>query len=60
MFLACILSAVGFILVADATDKYQAIIGIVFTSISCGLGESSLLAYTSKFSKYGFSIPPSL
>lgn len=51
MSIACLLSALGFVLVAIAEDKTEAILGIIFTSISCGIGESSLLAYTAKFSK---------
>ena len=52
--MACVilLSALGFILVAYAQTEWEAVLGIVLTSTSCGLGETSLLAYTSQFSKY--------
>lgn len=39
-------------MVAIAKTEMEAIIGVVLTSLSCGLGEQSLLAYSSKFNKY--------
>lgn len=51
MALACLLSATGFIVVASAQFESQAILGIIFTSLSSGLGETSMLAYTAKFNR---------
>ncbi|XP_037034003.1 battenin isoform X2 [Bradysia coprophila] len=51
VFLAIALQAAGFLLVAYADAKWMAILGIVLTSLSSGLGEASLLAYTSRFNK---------
>lgn len=52
IFLAIALQLAGFLLVAYAESKWVAILGIVSTSLSSGLGEASLLAYTSQFNKY--------
>ncbi|XP_073972069.1 battenin-like isoform X1 [Rhodnius prolixus] len=41
-----ITSAFGFILVALKWNKWSIILGVILTSISSGLGETSLLAYT--------------
>lgn len=51
MTLVCALSAVGFFVVANADSEWEAILGIMLTSFSCGLGETSLLAYTTRFNK---------
>lgn len=51
MVLACLLSASGFIVVASAQRESQAILGIILTSLSSGLGETSMLAYTAKFDR---------
>lgn len=46
-----ILAAGSFILVAYSEVVWMALIGVVFTSISSGLGEVTFLSYTSKFNK---------
>lgn len=46
-----LLAAGSFILVAYAEVVWIALIGVVFTSLSSGLGEVTLLSYTSKFNK---------
>lgn len=51
MTLACLLNATGLIVVATANSEWQAILGIIVTSFSSGLGETSMLAYTSKFNR---------
>ena len=51
MTLACLLSATGFIVVAAATHQWHALLGIIITSLSSGLGETSMLAYTAKFNR---------
>lgn len=53
MFVVIVVSALGLIAVANAHFEWQAIAGIVMTSFSCGLGESSILTYSPKFNKYG-------
>ncbi|KAJ6646498.1 Battenin [Pseudolycoriella hygida] len=50
-FLAIALQFAGFILVAYAEFEWMALLGIVLTSLSSGLGEASFLAYTSHFNK---------
>lgn len=45
MGVAISLSIAGFILVAVRTQRWLVILGVVCTSLSCGLGESSLLSY---------------
>lgn len=52
MTLACILSATGFVVVASAQRQWHALLGIIVTSLSSGLGETSMLAYTAKFNRY--------
>ncbi|XP_063695822.1 battenin-like [Culicoides brevitarsis] len=48
----CVLLAAGsFALVAYAEVVWVAIIGVVLTSLSSGLGEVTLLSYTSRFNK---------
>lgn len=49
VFLICMLQCAGFILVALAQKDWMVLIGIICTSIGGGLGESSLLAYSSRF-----------
>lgn len=39
------LSAIGFVLVASRFDKWTVLLGVVSTSFSCGLGETTLLSY---------------
>lgn len=51
MGVACVFSAIGLAVVANAKLEWQAIVGIMFTSFSCGLGETSLLSYSPKFNK---------
>lgn len=51
MALACILSATGYVIVASAQHKWHAILGIIITSCSSGLGETSILAYSTKFNR---------
>lgn len=45
MTIAILLSMLGFVLVAVKTHQWVIIFGVVCTSLSCGLGESSLLSY---------------
>lgn len=45
------LSAVGFLLVAFAEVDSVAILGVIFTSLASGLGEATLLAYSSHYNK---------
>lgn len=45
MALIVILSAAGYILVAEAPTVAVAIAGVVCTALSSGLGEASLLSY---------------
>uniref|UniRef100_W8C4Z6 Battenin n=2 Tax=Ceratitis capitata TaxID=7213 RepID=W8C4Z6_CERCA len=51
MGLAIGLTVFSFITVAFAREEWLAFLGIVFTSASCGIGESTLLAYSSSFNK---------
>lgn len=51
MTLVSLLSAAGLIVVAFAQNEWQAIFGIIITSFSSGLGETSMLAYTAKFNR---------
>uniref|UniRef100_A0A1A9UM16 Sulfatase N-terminal domain-containing protein n=1 Tax=Glossina austeni TaxID=7395 RepID=A0A1A9UM16_GLOAU len=48
---AVISSAAGFLLVAMAYFEWMAILGVVITSASCGIGDSTFLGYSSKFNK---------
>lgn len=52
MFFAVTFSAFGLIAVAYAKLEWHAILGIVMTSFSCGLGESSVMTYAPNFNKY--------
>lgn len=49
IILSCLLSALSFINVALAQHEWQAIIGVMFTSICAALGDITILAYYSKF-----------
>lgn len=60
MFIATLASALGLIVVANAKREWHAIAGIVITSFSCGLGESSLMTYAPNFNKYVFFVPNSI
>ncbi|XP_039966120.1 battenin-like [Bactrocera tryoni] len=51
MGLAISLTVFSFITVALAKVEWLAFLGIIFTSASCGVGESTLLAYSSSFNK---------
>lgn len=51
MIIVCHLQAAGFILVANAGNEWQAILGVICTSLSLGIGEVTLLSYSSKFNK---------
>lgn len=53
MVFVSLLSACGFVLVAFCQSEWQVLAGIICTSISCGLGETSLLAYTPRFKRCG-------
>ncbi|KMQ87079.1 battenin isoform x2 [Lasius niger] len=48
----CVLfSAAGFLMVSLSTVEWLAILGVVITSLSSGLGEVTLLSYSNQFSK---------
>ncbi|KAL6259003.1 hypothetical protein P5V15_008925 [Pogonomyrmex californicus] len=48
----CVLfSAAGFLLVSLSTTEWLAILGVVITSLSSGLGEVTMLSYSNQFSK---------
>lgn len=51
--IAIFLQIVGFLMVAyaDAVGQWLAILGVVLTSLSSGLGEASFLSYSSRFNK---------
>lgn len=51
VFLVCFLQICGFLLVAFADTQWMALLGIILTSMSSGLGESSLLSYSSRYHK---------
>ncbi|XP_031627293.1 battenin [Contarinia nasturtii] len=51
IFLACFMQCAGFLLVAYADSYFMSVSGVVLTSLSSGLGEASLLSYSSKFHK---------
>lgn len=46
-----LLSAAGFLMVSLSTFEWLAILGVVITSFSSGLGEATLLGYSDQFSK---------
>lgn len=49
--IAVVLQIGGFLLVAYADSEWMAILGVVLTSLSSGLGEASFLSYSSQFNK---------
>ncbi|KAJ9583397.1 hypothetical protein L9F63_022263, partial [Diploptera punctata] len=51
MLVVILLSAVGFLLVSFSKASWMAILGVAATSLSSGLGELTLLSYSSKFDK---------
>ncbi|XP_021930411.1 battenin isoform X2 [Zootermopsis nevadensis] len=51
MLLVVLLAAVGFLLVALSTREWIAVLGVVCTSLGSGLGEVTLLSYSSIFDK---------
>jgi battenin len=44
-------SAAGFLVVSLSTTEWLAILGVVLTSLSSGLGEVTLLSYSNQFAK---------
>lgn len=51
MFLVIALNVSSFLLISSTEADYLAIIGVVFTSLSLGIGEVTLLSYSAKFNK---------
>ncbi|KAL5285946.1 CLN3 family protein [Megaselia abdita] len=51
VFLAILLQIAGFLLVAFAEAEWMAILGVIATSASSGIGETTFMAYTGKFNK---------
>lgn len=51
MLVVVLLAAVGFLLVAFSTSEWIAILGVACTSLGAGLGEVTLLSYSSVFDK---------
>jgi battenin len=51
MLLVVLLAAVGFLLVALSTTEWVAVLGVSCTSLGSGLGEVTLLSYSSVFDK---------
>jgi len=51
MLVVVLLAAVGFLLVAFSTSEWIAILGVACTSLGSGLGEVTLLSYSSVFDK---------
>lgn len=51
MFLAIALNVSSFLIISSTEADYLAIIGVVFTSLSLGIGEVTLLSYSAKFNK---------
>lgn len=49
--MAIILQVAGFMLVAFADAEWMAILGVIATSASSGIGETTFMAYTGKFNK---------
>lgn len=52
MVIAILFQITGFLLVAYAETKFDALLGVIVTSMSGGIGESTLLAYTSSYDRY--------
>ncbi|EDV97844.1 GH14467 [Drosophila grimshawi] len=48
---AILFSAAGFLLVGLANAEWMALLGVVITSASSGIGEATFLAYSSRFNK---------
>lgn len=56
MILSSLLSAASFSVVAMAQLEWQAIVGIIFMSLSAALGDITTLAYLTKFNdRYNFN-----
>ncbi|PNF26521.1 Battenin [Cryptotermes secundus] len=51
MLMVVVLAAVGFLLVALSTREWIAVLGVACTSLGSGLGEVTLLSYSSVFDK---------
>lgn len=51
IFIACVTSAIGFLVAATATTKLIVIIGVAMTSFSSGLGEPTFLYHSTFYSK---------
>lgn len=49
--MACLIQAIGFLMVAFADTEWMAITGVALTSFSSGLGEVTFLSYSAKFHK---------
>ena len=49
--LAVLFSAAGFLLVGFANAEWMALLGVIITSASSGIGETTFLAYSSHFNK---------
>uniref|UniRef100_T1PIM3 Battenin n=1 Tax=Musca domestica TaxID=7370 RepID=T1PIM3_MUSDO len=49
--LAVLFSAAGFLLVGFASAEWMALFGVIITSASSGIGETTFLAYSSNFNK---------
>uniref|UniRef100_A0A1B0AKK2 Battenin n=1 Tax=Glossina palpalis gambiensis TaxID=67801 RepID=A0A1B0AKK2_9MUSC len=52
--LAVCFSATGFLLVGFASFKWMALLGVIVTSASSGIGETTFLGYSSNFNKQVF------
>jgi len=48
---AVLLSAAGFLLVGFAVEEWMALVGVIVTSASSGIGEATFLSYSHKFNK---------
>lgn len=46
-----IFSAAGFLLVGFANAEWMALLGVIITSASSGIGETTFLAYSSRYNK---------
>jgi len=49
--LAVAFSAAGFLLVGFANAEWMALLGVIITSASSGIGETTFLAYSSRYNK---------
>lgn len=52
MILSALLQGAGFLLIAFAEAEWHAILGVIATSLSLGLGEVTFLAHSSQFNRY--------